>query len=147
MNLTINQTTTAQTWNDSFLLNIEIIDKQHKRFFEIFDTILLLSKKEGNEGELSNVINELQEYAHFHFQTEEDLIQKANAPNSDLHIIQHEFFIRKIKEFRMANNYSNPVLINQIVIFMRKWLLMHISEVDGKYVESVQQFLLKDESK
>ena len=147
MNLTINQTATAQTWNDSFLLNIEIIDKQHKRFFEIFDTILLLSKKEGNEGELSNVINELQEYAHFHFQTEEDLIQKANAPNSDLHIIQHEFFIRKIKEFRMANNYSNPVLINQIVIFMRKWLLMHISEVDGKYVESVQQFLLKDESK
>ncbi|MDR3654070.1 MAG: hemerythrin family protein [Paludibacter sp.] len=144
MNETKNQTAITQTWNNSFLLNIEVIDKQHKRFFEIFDTILQLSRKAENEGELLNVINELQEYAHYHFQTEEALIEKSNAPNFELHVIQHEFFIQKIKGFRMANNYNNPVLVNQIVIFMRKWLLMHISDVDGEYVTAVQQFLLKD---
>lgn len=146
MNLTENQVSSFQTWNDSFLLNIEIIDKQHKRFFEILDEILALSKEEKTGNDLLKVIDELQDYAHFHFQTEEDLMQKADATETELHIIQHKFYIEKLNEFRSSYNYNNPVLINQIVTFMRKWLLMHIFEVDGKYVDSVRKYLLKNDS-
>jgi len=145
MNLTKNQTSAFQTWNDSFLLNIEIIDKQHKKFFEIFDEILLLSKNGDTTSKLLEVIEDLQNYAHYHFQTEEVLMANANSPDSELHIIQHEFFIKKMKEFRIAYNYNNSVLLNQIVVFMRKWLLMHIYEVDGKYVESVKKYLAENE--
>lgn len=141
MNLSIKNATAIQTWNDSFLLNIEIIDKQHKIFFEIFDIILLLNKEKETGSKLLEVIEKLQDYALYHFQTEEVLMQKANSPDSELHIIQHEFFIKKMKEFRIAYNYNNSVLLNQIAIIMRKWLLMHISEVDGKYVQSVQKYL------
>lgn len=141
MNLTKSQTSAIQTWNDSFLLNIEIIDKQHKKFFEIFDLILLLRKNEETDSKLFNVIEELQDYAHYHFQTEESLMRRANSPDLELHIMQHDFFVKKMKEFRIAYNYNNSVLIEQIVIFMRKWLLMHISEVDGKYVETIQNYL------
>jgi len=141
MNLTRNQTSVFQTWNESFLFNIEIIDAQHKKLFEIFDEILLLSKEQDSSIKLLEVIEDLQNYAQYHFHTEEDLMAKANSPDSELHIIQHEFFIKKMKEFRIAYNYNNSVLLNQIVIFMRKWLLMHISEVDGKYVESVRKYL------
>lgn len=146
MNLTENQVSSFQTWNDSFLLNIEIIDNQHKRFFEILDEILALSKEEKTGNDLLKVIDELQDYAHFHFQTEEDLMQKADATETELHIIQHKFYIEKLKEFQSSYNSNNPVLINQIVTFMRKWLLMHIFEVDGKYVESVRKYLLKNDS-
>lgn len=102
------------------MLNIVINDRQHKNFFEIFEIILLLNKKEETGGKLLEVIEEFQDYALYHFQTEEDLMQKANSPDSELHIIQHEFFIKKMKGFRMAYNYNNSVLINQLVIFMRK---------------------------
>lgn len=135
----------GQSWNDSFLLNIDVIDNQHKKFFELFDLILALNKSK-DATKLSSVINELQDYAKYHFETEETLMQNARSENFELHIIQHHFFINKIKEFTIAQNYNNPVLTTQIVVFMRKWLLMHITETDKKYVESVQSFLLKNES-
>jgi hemerythrin len=135
----------GQSWNDSFLLNIDVIDNQHKKFFELFDLILALNRSK-DATKLSSVINELQDYAKYHFETEETLMQNARSENFELHIIQHHFFINKIKEFTIAQNYNNPVLTTQIVVFMRKWLLMHITETDKKYVESVQSFLLKNES-
>jgi hemerythrin len=135
----------GQSWNDSFLLNIDVIDNQHKKFFELFDLILALNKSK-DAVELSSVINELQDYAQYHFETEETLMQNADSENFELHIIQHQFFINKINEFTIAQNYNNPVLTTQIVVFMRKWLLMHITETDKRYVESVQSFLLKNES-
>ena len=135
----------GQSWNDSFLLNIDVIDNQHKKFFELFDLILALNKSK-DAVKLSSVINELQDYAQYHFETEETLMQNADSENFELHIIQHQFFINKINEFTIAQNYNNPVLTTQIVVFMRKWLLMHITETDKKYVESVQSFLLKNES-
>jgi hemerythrin len=135
----------GQSWNDSFLLNIDVIDNQHKKFFELFDLILALNKSK-DAVKLSSVINELQDYAQYHFETEETLMQNADSENFELHIIQHQFFINKINEFTIAQNYNNPVLTTQIVVFMRKWLLMHITETDKRYVESVQSFLLKNES-
>ncbi len=133
----------SQSWNDSFLLNIDVIDNQHKKFFEIFDLIMTLNKSK-DASKLSTVINGLQDYAQYHFKTEETLMENADSANFELHIIQHQFFINKIKEFTIAQNYNNPVLTTQIVVFMRKWLLMHITETDKNYVESVQHFLLKD---
>ena len=135
----------SQSWNDSFLLNIDVIDQQHKKFFDIFDLILSLNKNE-DVVRVSTVIDELQDYAKYHFKTEETLMQNANVANMELHIVQHKFFIDKIKEFTIAQNYNNPVLTDQIAVFMRKWLLMHITETDRMYVESVQYFLLNDES-
>ena len=135
----------GQSWNDSFLLNIDVIDNQHKKFFELFDLILVLNKSK-DAVKLSTVIDELQDYAQYHFKTEETLMQNADSENFELHIIQHQFFINKINEFTIAQNYNNPVLTTQIVVFMRKWLLMHITEIDKRYVESVQSFLLKNES-
>ncbi len=135
----------SQTWNDSFLLNIDVIDNQHKKFFDIFDLILLLSKSE-DIVKVSAVIEELRDYAQYHFKAEETLMQNAHSENMEFHIIQHQFFVNKIAEFTIAKNYNNPVLTNQIVVFMRKWLLMHITEIDRMYVESVQKFLLNDQS-
>lgn len=135
----------GQSWNDSFLLNIDVIDQQHKKFFDIFDLILLLNKNADVVG-VSTVIDELQDYAKYHFITEETLMQNANVSNLKLHIVQHQFFVNKIKEFTIAQNYNNSVLTDQIVVFMRKWLLMHITEIDRMYVESVQSFLLNDAS-
>jgi hemerythrin len=72
-------------------------------------------------------------------------MQKSNSPNIDLHIIQHQIFISKIEEFKIAYSYKNVLLLDQMIIFMRKWFLMHISEVDGKYVESSKKYLADKE--
>jgi len=131
-----------QTWNKSYLLNISLIDKQHIKFFVLFDKLLLLNKQAESYQELPQVIDELEKYTQIHFQAEEALMRKADAPEYGLHLLQHEIFINKVEDFKMAYRYKNSVLMEQMIIFMRKWFLMHIAEVDEKYVASVQKFLI-----
>lgn len=132
-----------QTWNNSYLLNIPMIDKQHMRFFKLFDMLLVLNKEVDKDFQILEVIEELEKYTNTHFKAEEALMRKANAPDYDLHVIQHELFVKKVADFKVAYSYKNSLLLEQMIVFMRKWFLMHISEVDGKYVESVQQYLVE----
>jgi hemerythrin len=132
-----------QTWNNSYLLNIPLIDKQHMYFFKLFDMLSSLNSEVDKYFQILDVIEELEKYTNTHFKAEEALMRKANAPNYDLHIVQHELFVKKINDFKVAYSYKNSLLLEQMVAFMRKWFLMHISEVDGKYVESVQQYLVE----
>ena len=129
------------TWNDSYLVHIPMIDKQHMKFFKIFDQLAALSCNEESYNQLSGIIEELDKYTQIHFQTEEALMRKANTPDYDLHLFQHSIFRKKIEEFKIAYSYHNSVLQQQMVNFMRKWFLMHISDVDGKYADSVHDFM------
>lgn len=141
--MTTNSNNNPQTWNSSYMLNIPMIDKQHMNFFRLFDKLMLLNKDEENFDELKEVIDELEKYTHVHFQTEEALMRKAKSPDYELHLVQHSIFIKKVEEFKTAFSYRNSVLFEQMVSFMRKWFLMHISDVDGKYVETVQEYMVQ----
>ncbi|MFT3754297.1 MAG: hemerythrin family protein [Paludibacter sp.] len=129
------------SWNDSYLVNIPLIDKQHMKFFKIFDQLYALSTEEDNYDKLGSFIDELDRYTHIHFKTEEALMRKANTPDYELHLLQHSIFLRKIEEFKVAYSYKNTVLHQQMINFMRKWFLMHISDVDSKYADSVQELM------
>lgn len=131
-----------KTWNTSYLLNISMIDKQHAKFFELFDKLLIINKEEDFYNDLEPVITELERYTKIHFQTEEALMRKANSPEYENHLTQHTIFNKKVEEFRLAYNYKNSVLLEQMISFMRKWFLIHIAEVDGKYVDSIQKFMI-----
>ncbi len=136
-----------QTWNNSYLLDIPMIDKQHMMFFKIFDDLMVLNKGNDNYEKINDVILELEKYTHNHFSTEEALMRKANSPDMDLHIVQHQLFITKVEEFKIAYGYKNSILMEQMIVFMRKWFLMHISEVDGKYADPVKKYLEDKEQK
>ena len=147
LNILIMNTTNehvSSSWNNSYSLNIPMIDKQHMKFFKIFDKLMLLNKTfDINSNDINELIEELDKYTHVHFKTEEALMRKANAPEYEQHLLQHGIFINKVEEFKTAYGYGNTVLIDQMVIFMRKWFLMHISEVDSKYAESVQHYMVE----
>jgi len=130
-----------QTWNKSYLLDISMIDKQHAKFFMLFDKLLVLNKKKEFPEDLSPLIDELEKYTKIHFQAEEALMRKARAPEYEIHLTQHDIFKKKIEEFKIAYKYNNSELLEQMIIFMRKWFLMHIAEVDGKYVDPVKKYL------
>ncbi len=136
-----------QTWNNSYMLDIPMIDKQHMMFFKIFDHLLLLNKGNKNYEKIDEVIQELEKYTHNHFNTEEALMRKANEPGIEQHILQHKLFIKKVEEFKIAYSYKNTILMEQMISFMRKWFLMHIAEVDGKYADSVREYLQSKDNK
>ena len=139
--------THPNSWDKSYLLDIDMIDKQHIMFFKIFDRLLELNNQEDVQNEILEVITELDKYTHNHFATEEALMRNANASEFESHVTQHKVFISKIEDFKIAYQYKNTVLLEQMISFMRKWFLIHISEIDRKYVEPVKKYLIERESK
>ena len=129
------------TWNKSYMLDIAMIDNQHVKFFSLFDKLLELKQADNSNEQILEAIQELEKYTHNHFATEEALMRKAEAPDYELHVLQHQVFIAKIEDFKIAYSYNNSALLEQMIIFMRKWFLMHISEVDRKYVDPVKKYL------
>ena len=141
MNTIETMQTISESWNSTYMLDIEIIDTQHMKFFLLFDKIQMLNKNPDSYSEISEVLNELEKYTHYHFNTEEALMRRAQTTDYDQHIAQHKVFIEKIIDFKIAYNYHNSILLEQMITFMRKWFLMHISEIDRKYIEPVKKYL------
>lgn len=127
-------------WNDSYLLGIPMIDNQHKKFFVILDNLVTLNQKQ-EKSEMHSLINELQNYVIYHFQTEEDLMVKSQSPNIDLHVMEHELFRKKVEEFHHSYYNNNVELLNEMISFMRKWLLIHIGGTDTEYADSIKNAL------
>lgn len=133
-----------QSWKLQYVLDIPSIDTQHMHFFKLFDKFNSFEIKDLNYNQLIEYIDELEQYTIFHFQTEEALMKKANYPNYDFHVEQHKLFAKKIQEFKIDYGYKNFLLLEKIVTFMRKWLIIHISEVDKEYVPAIKNMMIEN---
>jgi len=85
----------SQSWNNSLLLGIPLVDEQHKILIALFDEVISISQEENNSDKILPLLNELQRYTHYHFDTEEALMQQENIQGVDFHIKQHSLFKKK----------------------------------------------------
>ncbi|MGC9151159.1 MAG: bacteriohemerythrin [Microbacter sp.] len=131
-------------WNDSYLLNIPLIDTQHQRFFVLFDQMETMMRNNVKNNAYFEVINELEKYTHYHFSTEERLMREAHIDEAYLayHVAQHQLFVKKVEEFQIAESYDNSVLFENLLLFMRKWFLGHIKGTDSKYADAIRAYLI-----
>lgn len=131
----------TQPWYSTYLLGIQIIDEQHIKFFELFDRLTELNKHEHNREPILDIINELVDFTHYHFGAEENLMFSAQVPEREIHLAEHQLFVNKLEVFKAEYDYNNNFLLEQMLVFMRKWLLIHILETDHKYVDPVKLYL------
>jgi hemerythrin len=125
-------------WRDEFRTNIRIIDEQHKKLFEIggrlYD-IAALSDSYDHYDEIMRILGELEDYTVYHFGFEENLLNEKGFINFDLHKIEHDFFIKKLKKIRnkdMEENQSESVM--EIIKFVANWISEHILKSDFQYI-------------
>ncbi|WP_411680175.1 bacteriohemerythrin [Clostridium thailandense] len=127
----------ALRWRSSFSCNIKEIDNQHKRLFEISSKLNILapiSSKIDFKDEILEVINELKEYAIYHFDYEEKMMQKFNFEDFEKHRLQHNAFVKRVLELEQEHlkvNRSQTVI--SIIDFLTGWITAHILKTDMKY--------------
>jgi len=134
-------TAQTSTWNDSYSILIPVIDEQHKGFFDIYDDLLADNSEHPVNEKTQEIIRRLSEYLANHFHDEELLMKNANFEGIDQHINQHRFFENKVNELQLAQTYKNPVLMSQLLLFIRKWFLSHISKADPVYKDTVLEYI------
>lgn len=119
-------------------LGIKTVDLQHEKFFKMLDELRLYSTNKDNKQLVKNLLEEFDAYASYHFVAEERMMKKSEFPHYEEHMKQHMFFKQKLGEFRNAFEYKNEVVDEQMLNFLRKWFVVHISEHDKQYSDFIK---------
>lgn len=134
-------------WTEEYGVGIEEIDAQHKRFFEIANSILELEQQEGFEKEeLLKRVAELGNYALYHLETEEGYFDKYGYEGAAAHVAAHDEFRQKAKEYisEAQSEGADAVKVAETAAaYAGQWLLKHILFMDKQYTKFFQEKGLK----
>ena len=124
--------------SDFLSLGIKTVDLQHEKFFKMLDELRLYSANKDNKLLIENLLEEFSAYATYHFVAEERMMKKSEFPLYEVHMQQLLFFKQKLDEFKQALEYKNEMVDEQMLNFLRKWFVVHISEQDKQYADYIK---------
>ena len=120
-------------WSEDYAVGVPSIDRQHQQFFMFINALHeALHKGEGADV-IRQTIEDLADYAAFHFLAEETLLKQIHYSMFLNHSSEHADFTHKIQEFRDKHHAGNFMLALPVMDFMKNWLASHILESDKKY--------------
>jgi hemerythrin-like metal-binding protein/diguanylate cyclase (GGDEF)-like protein len=117
-------------WSPLLVTGIATIDLQHERLVLLLNELASAYVSTTKHAAVSRIIDELADYAVYHFETEE-AIWKAELPDDvfSKHQQSHTDFRAKIDFFRKQTN--DPAhLAENLLGFLTEWLAFHILESD-----------------
>lgn len=125
-------------WTEDYSVGVDHIDNQHQQFFTFINTLHQAFHDGRGEEELRQTIEELCDYAAFHFQSEEDLLRSIAYHMTLNHEDEHKKFSAQAQEFRRKYQSGNFAITVPVMDFMKKWLSRHILDSDKKYARFIQ---------
>jgi hemerythrin len=122
-------------WDDSFSVNFEIIDNQHRTLIDIINDLVRACGKDKiiKDVMFIKTLRKAVEYAQIHFSTEEKYLQQVDYPGLAAQKKEHEDFVsgvvKQLKSFE--ENRNDPAAL---VGFLKDWLVNHIAVMDRQYI-------------
>ncbi len=130
-------------WNDKFSVGIDEIDKQHQRLFTIgkeVDDLLKYSNLSNKYVAIMEKVNELMEYTQYHFDYEEKMLEAKDYPDIGEQKEQHMKFIHYLVGIEITKNTDQQeVQLREILLFISKWIVDHITSLDKAYSDHMHQ--------
>lgn len=126
-------------WRDEYGVGVEIIDEQHKHFFELANELFDLSVRDDfSRGNLFAFITELGNYSLYHLGTEEGYFKEFGFEDGGEHLGAHNAFRGKVSDYlTVARDEKSDLkkMAGEIADFSNDWLAHHILLLDKKYEE------------
>ena len=117
-------------WKPEYSIGVQLIDEQHKYLFEIIDSAFELSKGDlrfGKYDQIALIIQDLCQYAKFHFITEEKYMIRINFKGYSSHKVEHDNFTLYINQINLEQVEEDPQkYIKDILSFLLNWLIDHV---------------------
>lgn len=120
-------------WTEDYSVKVNGLDNQHKKLVDLINDLHSAMKEGKSKEVLGRIINELISYTKFHFTAEENLMLQNKYPEYAKHKEEHEAFTKKVMEFEEKFSRGSVVLSQEIIIFLKDWLINHIQGTDKNY--------------
>lgn len=124
-------------WREEFALGISEIDEQHKKILAIINNLseIFQGKKHHEQEIINQIIQELDDYANYHFQAEEKYFDLFSYQDAEAHIKIHNQYREKIVEWHQKYEKENdPKIFFDVSEFLKNWWVWHINNTDRAYV-------------
>ncbi len=130
-------------WNPSLAVGVDMIDEQHKKWFEMADHLFEAGRNRKAGEFIVQMFLFLEDYTKKHFSDEERYMQSVKYPEYEAQKAMHADFIKRLTALKAEFDTSggNIAVImdaNQMVL---NWLTNHISKQDrkiGDYVKAAR---------
>lgn len=125
------------TWDSSFETGIGEVDAQHLRLVEIINS-LVDAIGHADKNTLKSIVEQLKEYAQYHFRTEEKIMEESGYAGLAEHRDEHAVFVDQILLFDLDVILASEGLAWDMLHFLRGWLTNHILVVDKRFSAQLQ---------
>lgn len=126
-------------FKEIYATGIDQIDTEHKRLFEIAESVYQLQQDEfipDKYDHIKQVLEELRTYTKTHFAHEEAYMQSINYKGMFTQKVQHDAFIQKLDNTDLdAIDENSDAAISDLMQFLTDWLINHILNVDKLIAE------------
>ena len=127
------------SWDDNLSVGIEMIDNDHKKLLTLINNLQTAVYYPTGEGFERQALEEVVNYTKYHFQREEDLMQKHGYPDYEAHKQQHEEMVSKVNGFVTAYEENREGAIEEATQFLKTWLINHIAGTDQRYTPYLRE--------
>ncbi len=128
-------------WNDSWRIGNSSIDYDHQMLVNITNQLWDLKQNPRTKNaDIGRILAQLVDYVKRHFEREEAIFTKSDYPEKREHIAMHRELTKVVEDIAIVFS-REPDLLNfdEIMAFLKRWLLDHIAKHDMGYREYIIQ--------
>jgi len=123
-------------WRNEYSVGVAEIDTQHKRLLELLNKVNALNPDRSSSavrsGEVLRLLDSFNEYAAYHFLTEEGLMREHIEASEDTvkHVVAHRSYWSIISTFKKRFEQGDEKVNGELVEYLNRWWINHILETD-----------------
>jgi hemerythrin len=121
------------TWDETYSVKVSQCDADHKKLFELINALHDAMSAGDRKSVVAQVIDELTDYATYHFATEEAMLEKTKYPQLASHRREHLIFMNEARRLQRDLAALKGGQALTVVVFLNDWLLNHIRQTDQRY--------------
>jgi hemerythrin len=99
----------ALPWNDTYLVNVAVIDDQHRRLADLVNKLHACLDGRQSCSAIYNLLTELVGFTRLHFATEEELMLKYEYPHYPSHRAAHKEVLAQLQALLATVENRIPV--------------------------------------
>lgn len=126
-------------WDARYNTGLNEVDEQHRRLMDIINHVDRLLRVESPIAVLEPTLDELTDYAKYHFATEERLMDSLQCEpgHVERHKNAHLEFVRQVSQMRTQTKLNPTGFIPTLLRFLSTWLVHHILTTDQAFARQV----------
>lgn len=126
-------------WGATLSVGVAAMDQQHQQLVALINQLADAMTQGKSASVIGNILNELVNYAMYHFTDEENLLSQYHYPDLSAHQSEHFKLTTQVIDYRSQFHAGKLAMGVALMNFMREWLANHIQINDKQYGKFLNQ--------